>query len=72
MRENTYYFFKQIGDTASWKDEHISTKHCTALEAQKTADEYNKNNDGYFYFMEMEEVKKEQGNPAYIPVSIYK
>ncbi len=59
--KTVHYFFKQIGEKATCKDLHVSTRYCTDKEAQENCNELNRLNDGYFYFMEAEDVVGREG-----------
>lgn len=66
--KNIYYFFRQIGENATDKDERIMSRECTAREAQETCTELNKSGTAYYYFMEKEEVERPG---MYKPVPFY-
>lgn len=52
--EYTFFIFKAKSmHEVSNSDEHISTMRTTMFNVAKIVDEYNKNNNGYFYFIRM-------------------
>lgn len=60
MKEHTFVIFRQINLEYASKDDLLVTYiHGTRKQAQDVCNEYNSKNIGYFYFMDLDDVREE-------------